>query len=169
MAKKAPRKRRFNLRRVRFSTELALATLGSDTALTVSLTGAGDHAYRAVVIKGSWNQTGLTAGEGPVTVGYAHSDYTVAEIKECLEAFAAISQGDKIAQEKAGRIVRTVGTFRSEANNALNDGKPISTRLNWLMAIGDSINMFCFNEEQGALSTGALINHQGDLWVRDST
>ncbi len=118
----------------------------------------------------TWIVSAGTAGEGPVTVGYAHSDYSITEIKECLEAFAAIDQGDKVAQERANRLVRTVGTVRFPGGAAaLNDGKPIKTRLNWLINIGDSVNMFAFNEDIGVLTTGALLTASGDLWVKDST
>ncbi len=169
-AKRTPKRRRFNLRRVRYSTELALSTLGSDTALLVSITGVGDAQYRMITMKGTWNISSDTAGDGPVTVGYAHSDYSVTEVKECLEAFAAIAQGDKIANERANRLIRTVGTFRLQGNgDFLNDGKPLSTKLNWLIAVGDSVNMFVFNESTSALTTGATVNHQGDCWVRDAS
>lgn len=176
MAKKPKSKRRFNLRRVRISSELALVTLASDTALLGSLTGAAGGAYRAVTMKHTFTLRNATEGEGPVTVGYAHSDYSVTEVKECLEAFAAIDQGDKIARERANRLVRTVGTFwrtggvtGAVGSASLNDGKPVRTRLNWLINIGDSVNLFVFNESTGALTTGAFVNIQGDMWIKDST
>ncbi len=175
MAKKRRGKRRFNLRRVRVSTELALGTLASDVAVTNSLTGTSAGAYRLVSAKLIWSQSKAVDGEGPVTVGYAHSDYSVTEIKECLEAFAAIDQGDKIASEKANRLVRTVGTISARgpggavAGGNLNDGKPVKTRLNWLINIGDSVNMFVFNESIAVLTTGSVVNAQGDLWIKDSS
>ncbi len=171
MAKKGgkPRRRKFNLRRVRISPNLALTTLAAATVLTGPLTGASDAAYRAVVMKNSWTLSEFTAAEGPVTVGYAHSDYSVTEIKECLEITTAISPGDKVAQEKANRLVRVVGTFPAEANSSLNDGKPISTKLNWFIPIGKAVNIFAFNEDaSNALTTGAFVNCAGDMWVKDT-
>ncbi len=173
MAKKPYRKRRYNLRRVRVSSELALSTLGSDTALTNSLTGTSAGAYRFMSGKLSWTLSGKTIGEGPITVGYAHSDYSVTEVKECLESFASIDQGDKQAQEQADRLIRTVGTFGNQgadqAMAALNNGLLITTRLNWLINIGDSVNFFVFNEATGALTTGAVVNAQGDVYIKDSS
>ncbi len=171
MAKKPRRRGRFNLRRVRVSTELALLTLASDTALVGSLTGAAGGAYRVISSVMTWAITKGAAGEGPITVGYAHSDYTVAEIKECLEAFASIDQGDKIAQERANRLIRVVGTISLGAGNmsVLNDGRTVKTKLNWLINIGDSVNQFAFNESTGALTTGAVTNVQGNLWIQDSS
>ncbi len=175
MAKKpyTRRKRRFTLRRVRVSSELALSTLGSDTAITNSLTGISAGAYRMMSLKLAWTLSGKTIGEGPLTVGYAHSDYSVTEVKECLEAFAAIDQGDKQAQEQADRLIRTVGTFGNQGGDqamvALNAGMPVLTRLNWLINIGDSVNFFVFNEATAALTTGAVVNAQGDVYIKDSS
>ncbi len=170
VAKRRPRKRRFNLRRVRVTTEQALATLGTDTALVASSSGASDGTYRAVTMKMTWLLSSMTQGEGPITVGYAHSDYTVTEIKECLEANAAVSIGDKGAQERANRLVRVVGTLRGDPNgSSLNDSKPISTKLNWLINIGKQVNIFMYNESQSSLTTGAFLNVAGNMWIRDSS
>ncbi len=169
LAKKpAGRRRRYNLRRVRVTPVIALSTLASGIVLTTAITGAASSTYRVVSIKAQWTLTAFTAAEGPISVGYAHSDYTVTEIKEALDIAASIDQGDKIAQEKANRLVRRVGTFRSEQGSDLNEGMPIKTRLNWLMTIGDSLVMWAQNESTSALTTGAFVNLMGDMWVKDS-
>ncbi len=120
-------------------------------------------------IKGVWSLTDLTANDGPILVGYAHSDYSVTEVKECLESNAAIDQGDKIAQERSNRLVRVVGIM-NDVRSTLNDGKPITTKLNWLINIGDSVNMFFYNDNSAnALTTGANVELNGDMWVKDSS
>ncbi len=161
-------KRRYNLRRIRVTDEQALGTLASDIAILGGLHGAVVAAIRVVSAAMTWALNGLTEGEGPITVGYAHGDYTVTEIKECLEAQASASGQDKIARERANRLIRVVGTFSGEANQSLNDGKPIKTRLNWRITPGVVLNAFVFNEGTGALTTGAFIHTQGNLWVKDS-
>ncbi len=170
MAKKASRnRRRMSLRRVRVTPELALVTLASDTALIVSMTPAAPSTYRFMSLIATWAIEGLTQGEGPITVGLAHGDYTVAEIKECLESIASIDQGDKVAQERANRLIRIVGVLRSDPSGSrLNFGEPIKTRLNWLVTIGDTVKLFAYNESTGALTTGAVLHCQGDVWVKDS-
>ncbi len=167
MAKRKGRGRRsFNLRRVKVTPEIALATLASDTVDTVGLTAASTSPYRAISLKATWALSNLTAGEGPITVGLAQSDYTITEIKECLEAAGAIDVGDLPAQEKANRYVRIVGTLNS-ANASLNDGRPVKTKLNWKVDIGKFVNVFVYNESTGVLTTGAFINVAGDLWIKD--
>ncbi len=168
MVRKKGTRRKFNLRKVRITPEKSLSTLLSDTAIVGDLTGVSANEYRCKSISACWALTGLTPGEGPITVGYAHSDYSVAEIKECLEAQAAIDFGDKIAMEQGNRLVRVIGSFSPEANSALNDGKPIKTKLNWLIGIGDQVNMFCFNDSPSTLTTGSRVHAVGEMWVQDS-
>ncbi len=169
MAKRTPkRKRSFNLRRVKITPTLALSTLGSATALTVGLTGSADGQYRAMSVKATWSMEDHTAGEGQLVVGYAHSDYSVTEIKEALEAATAISLGDKIAQERSDRLVRIVGVFNGGTDSeSLNDGRPIKTRLNWAIPIGKAVNFFVYNDSVAALSTGSVVHCNGNLWVKD--
>ncbi len=168
MPKKYPKRRRYNLRRVRISPELALVTLATKTAVKTDAVNDSSSTYRAISLKATWSLIGLTAGEGPVTVGYSHSDYTVAEIKECLEAQSSISPGQKIENEQANRLVRIVGIL-SQLNPTLNDGKPVQTRLNWLMAGGsDNLEIFAYSEFSGSLTTGSVVHCVGDLYVKDA-
>ncbi len=170
LAKKPTRRRRrFNLRAVRIRPELSLLTLASDTVLTVALTGAGTTDYRMMSVDLTYSLKNLTAGEGPIMVGLAHSDYTVAEIKEYIDSVASISQGLKIEQERSRRLIRIVGTFVTEAQANLNHGEPIKTRLNWLMAEGggNAVNAFVFNMGTAPLTTGSFLNLIGTCWVKD--
>ncbi len=167
MAKRRP-KRRFNLRKVNTSPAQPLLTLGGVTVLTTDLIPAADGAYRLVSVSLTHSVLTLTATEGPITVGFAHSDYSVTEIKECLEAQSAISLGDKVAQEQANRLVRIVGEIATE-RPMLNDGNPVKTKLNWMITIGDTVKLFAYNNNSGALTTGAIQNAMGHVWIRDST
>ncbi len=166
--RKYPRKGSFGLREVRFTKSLALSTLGSLIVIPLTLTGAADGAYRCVSVSVSWSIVGMTAGDGPIVCGFNHSDYTVTEIKECLEISNSISVGLKVEQEKANRWVRPVGSLE-ESQDDLNDGRPIKTRLNWLMPIGKSVEMFAFNTGVAGMNTGAVLKCTGSMWVKDSS
>ncbi len=166
LARRTPR-RRMNLRRVRVTPEIALATLASDTAITTALTGNSTVPYRAMSVIATWAVAGITVTEGPITLGLAHSDYSVTEIKEALEAGASIDPGNKIANEQSNRLIRIVGVVDENAPT-LNNGRTIKTRLNWAISIGQAVNMFAFNEDTASLSTGAKFTLTGNLWVKDS-
>ncbi len=168
-ARKGKGRRRFNLRRVRTIPIVALATLADATVVVGAVTGSADGAYRAMSHKAVWSLRGLTAGEGPITVGYAYSDYSVTEIKEALEIANSISIGSKLEQEKANRLVRVIGQFAGQSTDeTLNDGKPMTTRLNWFVPIGKAVNIFAYNESGAQLNTGASVQATGDLWVKDT-
>ncbi len=171
-AKRTPkRRRRYNLRRVRISPGLALSTLAVGTVVKVGLTGASTIAYRAISLSGRWSLDDLTAGEGPIVVGYAHSDYTIGEIKECIESANSISPGLKIEQERSNRLVRSVGILGPEANSVLNNGLPVKTRLNWKIpasSSGNEVVMFAYNDGSALLTTGAFLRMNGNMWVQDS-
>ncbi len=168
MANRKPyrKRRKMNLRKVKVTPELALLTLASDTALTVGMTGTSPNRYRCVSIISSWSLKNMAITDGPITVGYAHSDYSVSQIKEWMESTASLDQGDKRLQEFANRLCRTVGTLQGTTGE-LNHGEPIKTRLNWLIGIGDLVNMFAFNESTIALTTGILVNNTGTMWISD--
>ncbi len=170
MARKPFRgKRKFNLRRVRATPALSLGALAAITVIKADLVGAADQAYRLSSMRGIWSVVGLTAAEGPVTIGVAFSDYSVTEIKECLEAALSISQGNKIAQEQANRLVRVVGEVTA-SEPVINESRPFRTRLNWAIPIGSRPQIFAYNNDSGApLTTGAILNWSGDLWVKDSS
>lgn len=161
-------RRKFNLRKVKVSPELPLLTLASDTALAIGFTTTGGSAnpWRCMSVEATWALTDLTANDGPIEVGVAHSDYTVTQIKEYLENFASIDIGNKSTQEIATRWIRSVGTL-NDVRTSLNNGMPVKTKLNWGMTIGKFINIWAYNQSTFALTTLAVLNVDGHLWVKD--
>lgn len=103
----------------------------------------------------------LTSGDGPIEVGVAHSDYSVAEIEEYLGATAAWDEGNLIAREQSNRLIRRIGIV-SEQETMINDGKKMKTRLNWRIATGDTIQFWIRNLGDD-LTTGMVMNFQGVL------
>ncbi len=104
-------------------------------------------------------------------VGLAHGDYTATEIEACLESQAAIDIGDLVLQEVANRKVRSIG-FASGTGNVdtslvIADGKPVKTKLNWLVGIGDTIDAWIRNGSDTVWTTGATLAIVGHIWVRD--
>ncbi len=152
---------------------VALGTLGSVTAITNGLNGNNfTEDFQCISVDGTWtvdNWTNVTA-DGPLTVGYANSDYSVTEIKEALEV-NLLGPANMIERERASRRVRAVGTFSEGVGGQvrfmqLNNGMPIRTKLNWLISSGKEINLFAFNEGSGALTTGAIVNVNGKMYGR---
>lgn len=108
-------------------------------------------------------------GDGPMVVGIAHGDYSGTEIEETLESTDSWKEGDKVAQEIARRQIRTIGVFDDKDGAAtvhLNDGKPIKTKLNWILTTGQTLRLWVYNSGSSALSTVPVAHCQGhvNLW-----
>ncbi len=169
MAKHGRRRRRWTANDANipvFNTQ-ALGALANADLISGELVGVADEEYRALSLKLVWAIKGATAGEGPVVVGVAHGDYTSAEIEEWLEATGAMSRGDMIAGEQADRRIRRVGVFGNEGvSETLNDGKPMTTRLNWHIPEGKTISVWAYNQSGATLTTGQNITQQGTVRLR---
>ncbi len=172
MAKKR-KSRRFNLRRVRIAASLACGALATvDVATPAPIHAVAADKFRVISLNCSYNWLDIAdAIDDGAQFGVSHSDYTDAEVEECLEASGSIDLGDKIAQEKANRLVRQIGNFGSLSGSNLggrmfNDGKPVRTKLNWLMSASDTVNLWVRNSSGVVWTTGSKIGITGDMWVK---
>ncbi len=105
--------------------------------------------------------------QGPLVVGVAHSDYSAAEILAYLENSGSWNEGDLPAQEIAKRKVRRIGTFDgTAAQGRLNDGKPIKTKLNWILNTGQTLDFWVLNEDDSVLTTGTdiILSGHANIW-----
>ncbi len=153
-----------NFEQVPVSRNGSLATL-ADGAVDVTLIQASafGRSCRVSSVDILWTLRGLTAGEGPLVFGVAHSDYTAAEIVEALAA-TIVDGSDKIAAEQANRLVRKIGVFSGfDTNETFNDGKSMKTRLNWEIQDGVSLNIWVLNNTGAILTTGAAIQANGHI------
>ncbi len=109
---------------------------------------------------------GQTVGEGPIEMGWAHDDYSVAEIAENRVADDANSN-DKISQEQSRRQIRVIGMFSGlAAGEILNDGKDVRTRIKIRVDTGQGLALYAFNRSGATLTTGATVQVIGKLYCR---
>ncbi len=153
--------------------DLGLGTLASKTAVEASFDETVNERTRVSSIVATWDMNNFTpgAGIGPILVGVAQNDYTQAEIEEFLETTGSWNEGDLVAQEVAGRKIRRIGVFEipDDAGDAvtLNDGKPIKTKLNWIMLQGQTLNLWAYNLGSNPIATTAPNVHasgHANLW-----
>ncbi len=167
------RRRRFNLRKVRISNTTALGALASLDVTSGPLTNVATEQVRVISLDLAWSiaDLGATQDDGQ-EFGVAHSDYTAAEIEECLEATGSMDPGDKLASEKANRLVRSIGQMQGApgtgAGKSFRNGERVKTRLNWLLSTGDSIVVWIRNGSGAVWTTGASILSVGEAWVKDT-
>ncbi len=116
----------------------------------------------------TWSIKNHTGGEGPLDVGYADDNYSVTEIAEANIA-QPTGPGDRIQVERSQRRVRKVGTFPGlSTEETLNDGKPIKTRLNWLITDSNTLAGWLQNRADSTLTTGTILDLSGyinGVWV----
>ncbi len=145
----------------------AIGALATNVVGKSDLNSVVDNDYWFMSHRGPWSMEQHTPGEGPIVVGLAHGDYDAAEIEECLEAQASWDMGDRIANERRRRKVRTVGVFPGiAAIEVLNDGRPIRTKLGWMTQIGETLALWFWNKDSATLTTGTMIETQGGVSAR---
>ncbi len=118
---------------------------------------------------GAWTDD----GSGPLMVGIAHGDYADAEIEEFIEATGSWDEGNlteqEISQRKIRRIGSMTGPISAPGGAILNDGKPVKTKLNWILNDGETLKFWCYNQGAAPLATTVpvlRIEGHANLWPR---
>ncbi len=136
-----------------------MGTLANKTAAVAALMNAPSQPVLVTSCKISFVWDDATAADGPLMVGLAHSDYTITEIKEYMEAIGSVDFSDKIAAERSRRLIRLVGTMHAPESVRLPLRK---IRLNWLINEDSNINQFIYNAG-AALATGSEMLCMGQI------
>ncbi len=157
----------------------SLGGLGANTGIVQAFDGTVSERTFVSSIVASWSMQGWTDTDntGPITVGLAHGDYTLAEIEAWVEQAGAATweEGDLIAREVSDRKIRKVGTFGSAGGGllgsvVLNDGRNIKTKLNWILNAGQGIQMWAYNNGSAAVSGTTVpdvtVQGHANLWPR---
>ncbi len=146
---------------------VTLATTANNTVVATNLTDVLDEEAFLISVKATWSIRSLTAGEGPLLVGLAHSDYTAAEVEEWVENTGSWERGNMVQQEIARRKIRQVGVFDGQsATEKLENGVKITTPCKWGLITGDSIKFWVYNKSGAALTTGAFVSVDGMAFLR---
>ncbi len=172
MARKPARKRKFNLRKARIASNVTIGALAAFDVVKGAITPATTSDYRLVSVNLAYQIVDLGAAiDDGQEFGLAHSDYSATEIEECLEAAASFDVGDKLNQEKANRLVRSIGFMTGDptADSSLyyKEGQKVKTRLNWKMALGDTLDVWIRNGSDTIYTTGATVAVIGEAWLKD--
>ncbi len=139
--------------------QLSLGTLAGRTLVSSGFDETVSERTYASSIVASWSLKEVTVvpNNGPLLVGVAHSDYGDSEIEQVIENTGSWDEGDLIAQEIAKRKIRIIGTFgqtgAATSWDVLNTGKPIKTKLGWILTTGDNLRLWAYNLGTAAFST----------------
>ncbi len=155
----------------------AMGTLLPSTGIKKSFAGLATENMWVSSVEATYSHAAYTAAvnAGPVTVYLAHSDYTLAEIEEYIEAseVASWDQGDLRVAEimSRGRRIKKVGTFfpssgHTSADVIMMSRRPIKTKLNFMLTTGKTVAAVYYNSGIAGLSGGSeceMLGH-ANLW-----
>ncbi len=155
---------------------LALGTLATRTLIGGNASETVTEKTWVSSVVATWAMQGFTpaSGDGPILVGLAHSDYSDAEIEAWVENSGSWSEGDLVSTTEVGRRkCKMVGIFRGITAETfaavLNEGRPIRTKLNWMLVTGQTVKIWAFNLGSSALATTdpqIRVEGHANLWPR---
>ncbi len=176
MARKGRRGRNMsNYLRGVVNAELTTSVLSSKTASKVAFPEAVSETARisSVVARYSMQNFTPAVDAGPIMVGLAHSDYSVAEIEQWIENVNGWDSGDMVQRREINRrLIRQVGIFDTPADIlsavTLKDGVEIKTKLNWPLATSQTVSLWAYNMGTAGLTTAVDIDCRGhaNLWQK---
>ncbi len=150
-------------------------TLAANTLVGANIGKVTIDTCRISSMRATWTLTNFTPiANTTVIVGVAHSDYSDAEVEGWLESAGSWDRGNTTAREVRSRMCRQVGSFKVGGGSTaadvhvLNDGRPISTKLNWLLTEGQTVKLWVFNGGAAPYATTApVLEVQGkaNLWI----
>ncbi len=166
MAHRKGSKRNKKFRTVRVAASATLGALANNAVVAVGLNSGGfDNEIYAISVDGMISVRELTAGQGPLLVGYAHSDYTTAEIAEAILAQDGLFD-NLIEQEQGKRFVRDAIFLSGIATEEVaNDGKMKRTKLGFRVGDAQDVQMFVMNRSGAPLTTGAIVEIIGKMYL----
>ncbi len=162
----ARQSRRGALVPLKFNTQLALGALANDVAVEVTAIAALEQDFDIVSTHLLMGLRENTINEGPIEVGFAASDYTVAEIVEALDASPLRNAG--VEMERSRRKVRSYGQFRGGTEDEeINDGLTVKRKMFLRISSGQVTgSVFAVNRSGSTLTTGAIVEVAGVHWGR---
>ncbi len=177
MAKKPVKRRRSRGKYVKGSIDetIGLGTLAANDVIGADNSQVTTEKTRVSSVVCTYAIDKIGESQGPLIFGVAHSDYTDAEIEQVIENTGSWNSGDKVQQEVAGRLVRILGQFvsqqatGSDTDIKFNEGRPMKTKLNWMLNTGQTLRWWVYNASDAALVTSApdfLVNGHANLWVQ---
>lgn len=168
-----PTRRKYVVRRnnknfvaIPFQVEITTAALGDGLVNFASLVGNFGEDIFIISIDCLWSTEGMTAGEGPLAVGFSHGDLSATEVVEALDA-SLTDPDDIIALERSRRPVRKAGVFPIlSIAETLKQGEAVRTRLKFSVGDGHPINAWVHNQSGGQLAAGSVIETWGTIFGR---
>ncbi len=152
----------------------SLGTLAGRTLVLSAVSETVQERTYVSSMVAAWSMIDLTEApaDGPIMVGVMHSDYTVTELEEFLENAGSWNEASLVQTREIGRrLIKKVGTFPSSGISGgaqvLNEGRPIKTKLGWVLTTGQTLDLWAYNLGTSALATTVpqvTVEGHANLW-----
>ncbi len=152
---------------LRFSESTAMGTASAQAGVGINFDDSLSRDHYLISMDGTYSWTGATIGEGPIQLIINHADYSTAEVLEWWNATSQWDTSDKVAQEQSRRKCRHVGSAMIDSiSGSLNDGKPMRTKLKFVVEAGQTLALTGINDSSAGLTTGMLIQATGKIYAK---
>ncbi len=160
----------------KINVEIAMPTLAANTGVLVAVNDVVVEKTLCSSVKCTYTLKNLTpeVDVGPFRIFVAHSEYSLAQIEAWIESSTSWDAGNLVEKrEVQRRLIREIGTFQSAdlagASFVLNNGRPITTKLNWMLQEGDTLAFVGYNTGSSAASTtipDINVDGHANLWTK---
>ncbi len=154
--------------KLQLSTLAGQDVLGSDIGDTVEV----DSRCSSVNCTYSMANWTPVAEAGPILFGWAHSNYTDAEIEEWVETLGTWNRNQLVENEVSRRLIRQVGILEIPDNASdaavYNEGRTITTKLGWRLNKTFTLRFWAYNTGTASVATtDPEVRAQGhaNLWL----
>ncbi len=153
---------------------ITLATLASKTVVKQDAALVMAEDFRMIKVRSFIHLHGgtFTDNDGPLIIGIANDELTVAEIKECLEANGPLNRNDRIPEERSMRAVFELAMLQFVEGGAVVQQiveTPLESIIRWTFSNPEGWTWFAYNFGGSALATGGVIklrNKYFGVWVQ---
>ncbi len=141
------------------ATSITLSTLANDGVIANTAVPITDDFY-CLSVDVTPVLRDQTDNEGPIKMGWANADLSVAEIVEALDA-RPLGRSSITELERSRRPARLFGTFDTSdgvGSSRLNEGNTIRVKINRVFSKGIGMQFFVINRSGAALTGGAILS-----------
>ncbi len=166
MPRKGHGRKRVRLIKGNMDESVALATLAANTGILMPTDVVSERSF-LLSTEAMYGVRGQTAGQGPLRLYWAHSDYTLAEIEEFIELQTGWQEANQQSQEVARRKIRIIGEFQGTTEDeVMNEGRKLKTKLGFIVNATQGLNMIVYNDSGASLAGGAIVEVKGHCWIK---
>lgn len=145
---------------IREKPTITLGTLNAATAIKQTsggVAGSMGEDFRLIKTEVFIYVEGANVDEGPITVGIADENLTVAEIAECLATEGPKDRNENAESEQSHRPVWELVVIENDSAERGGVHQPIEKVLRWTFSAAEGWCWFAYNDSGAQLAGGTIV------------